>query len=284
VLTVLAVFGLVVSWRRRSARLLGVLWLGSAALALGPVLYLDGRRFAPLAIGMGSKRMSLLMPYTWLIHLPGLSTFREADRLAFLGLAAAALLAGAGVEWLGRHARPLIIVVAVLGALEAGWPGWAGQPTMPTTLPAVDRAIAADHSGSLVVDVPYGILGDPKPYGVGTSPLALVLATADGHPRAFSYGAKAVPTTVARIRHHAFYAGLVAAWQGKPITPAKIAAARTDLRTLRAGWVLVWLHRWQQFAQMPQPPVYRYPAIFRYLTETGFHFDFQADGVAVYRP
>ena len=284
VLTVVAVLGLAVSWRRRSARLLGVLWLGSAILALGPVLYLGGRQYAPLPIGHGNKRMSLLMPYTWLIHLPGLAAFREADRLAFLGLAAAALLAGAGVDWLRRHAWPLIIVVAVLGALEAGWSGWPGQPTMPTTLPAVDRPIAADHSGSIVVDVPYGILGDPKPYGVGTAPPAQVLATADGHPRAFSYGAKAVPTTVARIKHHAFYAGLVAVWQGQPITPAMIAAARTDLQTLHAGWVLVWLHRWQQYAHMPLPPVYHYPAIFRYLTETGFHFDYQADGVAVYRP
>src|SRR5262249_57631676 len=37
VLSVLAVLGLVVSWRRRSAWKLALLWLGSAALALGPL-------------------------------------------------------------------------------------------------------------------------------------------------------------------------------------------------------------------------------------------------------
>ena len=35
------------------------------------------------------------MPYTWLMRIPGLSAFREADRFALLGLVGAALLAGA---------------------------------------------------------------------------------------------------------------------------------------------------------------------------------------------
>ena len=38
VLSLLAVLGLLASWRRRSAWLLALLWLGGAALALGPVL------------------------------------------------------------------------------------------------------------------------------------------------------------------------------------------------------------------------------------------------------
>jgi hypothetical protein len=35
------------------------------------------------------------------------------------------------------------------------------------------------------------------------------------------------------------------------------------------GWVLVW---------------HRRPGVVRYLTETGFRFDYRADGVSVYRP
>ena len=34
--------------------------------------------------------VSLLMPYTWLVRVPGLSALREADRLALLGLVGAA--------------------------------------------------------------------------------------------------------------------------------------------------------------------------------------------------
>ena len=284
VLTVLAVFGLAVTWRRRGAGQLGVLWLGSAALALGPTLYLAGHQLVPLAQSWQGRRMSLLMPYTWLIHVPGLSLFREADRLAIPGLLGAALLAGAAVDWLCQHARPAIIAVMVFGALEAGWPGQPHQLTMPTTLPAVDRPIAADHSGSIVVDAPFGILGTPKAYGIRSSPLALVLATADAHPRALSYGPLAVPTTVAAVQRHAFYAGLVAAQSGGSITPGQIVAARADLRTLHIGWVLVWLRRWERMTGFRVPGGYHYSAIFHYLGQTGFHVDFKADDVVVYRP
>ena len=284
VLTALAAFGLVVGWRRRGARLLGALWLGSAALALGPVLYLAGHQYVPLAGRWHGLRVSLLMPFTWLLQVPGMSSFREPDRLAFVGLIGAALLAGAGVEWMRQHARPAIIAVVVLGVLEAGWPGSPHQFTMPTTLPAVDRPIAADHSGSVVVDVPFGINGIPKQYGKIISPFALVLATADGHPRAVSYTSWTVPRTINGIKRHAFYAGLAAARLGHPITPAQIAAARQDLRTLHVGWVLVWLHYWMAKVQPHYHLGYHYPAIFHYLTQTGFHLDHQADGVAVYRP
>jgi hypothetical protein len=286
VLSVLALLGLAVAWRRRGARLLGVLWLGSAVLALGPTVYLSGHQYVPLAERWHGLRVSVLMPYTWLIRVPGLSSFREADRLAFLGLIGAALLAGTAVDWLRRHARPVLVAVVVFGVLEAGWPGSPAQTTMPTTLAAVDRPIAADHSGSIVVDVPFGIFGVPEQYGNEPSPLALVLATADGHPRAVSYGPLAVPTTVAGIRGHAFYARLVAVRFGKRITPAQIAAARQDLRTLHVGWVLVWLPHGmnKKRAGSHYRPHYHYPAIYGYLRQTGFHLAYQADGVVVYRP
>jgi hypothetical protein len=185
VLTLLAVLGLIVSRRQPASRKLALLWLGSAALALGPTLYIGARQYVPLAEALRGRRASLLMPYTWLIQLPGLSAFREADRLALLGLVGAALLAGAAVDWLRPRAWPLIIVVAVLGALEAGLPApgtKGGAPIrfehdtmVPTALPALDRPIAADHSGSIVVDVPFVIRG-PSVYGQSVIPFPLVLA------------------------------------------------------------------------------------------------------------
>jgi hypothetical protein len=282
VLTVLALAGLATVWRRRSAWLLALLWLGSAALALGPTLYLGGRQLIPAATTWHGLRASLLMPYTWLLHVPGLSLFREADRLAFLGLTGAALLAGAAVTWLARHARPLVIVAAAVAALEAGYPGKPGQVIAPSTLAALDGPIAADHSGSVVVDVPFGIRGDPR-YGKHISPFALVLATADGHPRAVSYTGAGDAQTIARIRRHAFYAGLVAARRGHAIPPGRLAAARRDLRTLHVGWVLVWTARWMS-AGMPGSGSLHYAAILHYLNETGFRFGYRADGVLVYRP
>jgi hypothetical protein len=279
VLTVLAVAGLVVSWHRRSARLLALLWLGSAALALGPTLYVAGRQYIPLAQAWHGQQVSLLMPDTWLIRLPGLTSFREPDRFTLLGLVGAALLAGAAMDWLRHRSRPALAGVALLAALEAGWPG--PSATMPTALPALDRPIAADRSGSIVVDVPFGIKGIPW-YGKNLSPFALVQATADGHPRGDSYTSWVPRSTLDGIRRHAFYAGLVSARLGQRISAAQIAAARQDRARLHIGWVLVWRRQWMA----PTRPRARlhYAAIDRYLAATGFRLDYRADGVDVYRP
>jgi hypothetical protein len=288
VLTLMAVLGLIVSWRRPAARKLALLWLGSAALALGPTLYIGAHRLVPLAQTWRGIRVSLLMPYTWLIRVPGMASFREADRLALLGLVGAALLAGAAVDWLRRRqAWPFLVVVVALGALEAGTSGIPGEIVVPTTLPAVDRPIAADHSGSIVVDVPFFVRG-PQAYGAHVRPYALVLATADGHPRGISISSGVPRRTIAGIRRHPFYSGLVAAETGKKITPAHLAAARRDLRKLDVGWILVWLPRWSPRYPLgtaaPAPPDSFDPRVLRYLAETGSVFDYRADGVIVYRP
>jgi hypothetical protein len=282
VLTLLGLLGLAVSWRRRNARLLGLLWLGSVWLALGPTLYFGGHNYVPLPQRWHGLRVSLLMPYSWLIRVPGMSAFREADRLAFVGLVAAALLAGAAVEWIRRNGWPLLIAVVVFGAMEAGWP--APQFNMPAALPAVDRPIAADHSGSTVVDVPFGIMGIPLTYGSLAAPPALVQAAADGHPRAIAYGPPTSRQLISKVSGHAFYATLLAAQRGAPVTPAQLAAARRDLRGLHVGWVLVWLPRWTAVLHPPRLHPFHYPDIVSYLTATGFHLSYQAEGVAVYRP
>ena len=280
VLSLLAVAGLIVSWRRRSAWLLALLWLGGAALALGPVLKVGHYTYVPLAQNWGGLRVSALMPYTWFIRVPGLSTFREADRMALLALVGAALLAGAAVDRLvragsspgtaRRWAWPAIAVVAVLGALEAGWPGSPeGVRSMPTTLQALDRPIAADHSGSIVVDVPFGQYVVPQ-WGENPDAQAILMATEDGHPRAFTYSSWVPSKTLAAIQHHQFYFQLNQAQHGYARTAAQIAAARADLRTLHVGWLLVW-----------QPPNH---TLSQYLAGTGFRFSYRADGVSVYQP
>jgi hypothetical protein len=281
VLSVLAVAGLIASWRRRSAWLLALLWLGGTALALGPVLKVGRHTYVPLAQLWDGLRVSLLLPYTWLIKVPGLSIFREADRMTLLALVGAALLAGAAVDRLARAgsptgaarrwALPAIAVVAVLGGLEAGWPGSPkGVETMPTTLPAVDRPIAADHSASIVVDVPFGQYVVPQ-WGENPDARAILMATEDGHPRAFTYSSWIPSRTMAAIQAHAFYFQLNQAQHGNTRTAGQIAAARADLRTLHIGWLLVW-------------QAHPGPALSAYLAETGFRFDYQADGVSVYRP
>jgi hypothetical protein len=279
-LTVLAVAGLAAGWRRRSAWGLAGLWLGCAALALGVSLYVGWHEYLPLRTVRDGVPVSLLMPYTWLTGVPGLAPLRDAARLALLGLAGAALLAGSAVDWLRGHGRPLIIAVAALGVLEAGWSGTPGPGAMPTALPALDRPIAADRSGSIVLDIPFGLRGGLPLYGSRLANAPLLIATADGHPRAVSYSAWVPPPTITKIASHPFFAQLVRVQDGVPLAPvlspsagqvsaADLAAARGDLSRLDIGWALVW-------------PTAR-PAVIPYLTATGFRLDYRADGVAVYR-
>jgi hypothetical protein len=280
VLTVLAVAGLAASWRRSSAWRLAGLWLGASALALGVTLYVGGHQYIPLHGWWDGVPVSQLMPYTWLIRIPGLAAFRDAGRLALLGLAGAALLAGSAVEWLRYHARPVIAGVAAVSLLEAGWSGSPGPAPMPTALPALDRPIAADHSGSIVLDIPFGLRGGLPLYGSRLATAALLIATADGHPRAISYTAWVPEPTIADIARHPFFAQLVRSQEGVPvapqlspvgsqISPTELAAARQDLRHLRIGWALVWQTGHHD--------------VISYLTATGFRFSYRADGVAVYR-
>jgi hypothetical protein len=251
-----------------------------------------GRLFAPSprAAGFGLPTPSSLGPdgegmpgfgvLLTVLALGGLAAFRDAARLALLGLAGAALLAGSAVDWLRGHARLLIIVVAALGVLEAGWPGRPGPGAMPTALPALDRPIAADRSGSIVLDIPFGLRGGPPLYGSHLNNASLLIATADGHPRTISYTAREPAPVIARIAGHPFFAQLVRAQDGVRVAPLvsqavgqisapQLAAARRDLRRLGIGWAIVWQTGDQ--------------TAIRYLGATGFRFAYRADGTAVYR-
>jgi hypothetical protein len=308
VLTVLALFGLAVSWRRRSAWLLAALWAGCAALALGTSLWIGRHQYLPLALTWQGVRVSGLMPYTWFVRLPGLSSFREADRLAILGLLPAALLAGAAVNWLRYHSRPLLVVVLALAVLETGYSGSSKVGTMRTSYPGVDRGIAADASHSIVVDLPFGMRGGIPVYGAPFFPKALVMATADGHPRAIAYTSRVPQYSVRAIEAHPFYRELVyiqhqvspscpwavpsqAAHTQHPwlmngcadpagvtplyslkLSPAQLAAARQDARRLNIGWIVVWKRNnsVQDF-------------ILPFIRATGFKYAYRDHNVLVYR-
>jgi hypothetical protein len=293
-LSVLAVLGLAASWRRRSAWWLAALWLGATALALGPALRIGSHTYVPVPETWHGVRVSALMPYTWFVQVPGMSSFREAARLVMLGLLPASLLAGAAIDWLRYHLTWLLVPVALLALVEAGWAGSRHIAVMPTALPALDRPIAADHSGSLVVDVPWGVRGGVPLPGEGArfDPEAQVLATADGHPRAIAYLSRLPSQVTAQLQRNAFYAGLQAAQGRQPVSesealtgthsyPELIAAARAQARRMDVGWVIVWPSRsaWKS----GYIPGSRHN-IQSYLAATGFRISYRADGAVVYRP
>ena len=309
VLTVLALGGLAVSWRRRSAWLLAALWAGCAVLALGTSLWIGRHQYLPLALSWNGVRVSGLMPYTWFVRIPGLGSFREADRLAILGLVPAALLAGAAVNWLRYHAKPLLVVVLALGILEAGYSGSSKVGRMPTSYPKVDRAIAADPSRSIVVDVPFGMRGGIPVYGSPFFAKALVMATEDGHPRAIAYTSRAPKYAINAIKDHPFYYYLNLMQHQRPVTcpwalpapgtlrrghqmeatgcpltvgvtpvsrlkltPAQLAAARRDASRMHVGWAVVWKRNISISA-----------FVLAYLKATGFTWKYRDGNVLVYK-
>jgi hypothetical protein len=287
--TGLAILGLIVSWRRRrNARLLALLWLGCTVLALGAVLKIGTATFVPFARVWSGVRVSDIMPYTWFVRIPGLQGFREAARMTMLGIVPAALLAGSGLEWVRNNSPRVLIPVLILAVLEAGWAGnfdvgrgnFIG--TMPDALPRLDHRIAADHSSSIVVDVPFGIRSGLVLQGEGLpfDPDAQVLATADGHPRAAAFLSRMPIPALNALKREPFYADLLRA-ECRPkqnasqedchgVAAAPLSAARRNAHQMDVGFVLLW----------PGTP----KTVIPYLKETGFVFDYRADHVRVYRP
>jgi hypothetical protein len=267
-LTAFALTGLVAGWRRRGTRPLGLLWLASSVVALGAVVRIGHRRYIPFAEMWDGVRVSAVMPYTWLLHIPGMTAFREADRFALLGLVPAALLAGYAVRWLIPHSPAVLAIGLAVAALEAGYPGNQAVGTMPSAMPRVDAPIAASRASEIVVDVPFGLRGGVGQWGPPVAPFALVLATADGHPRGASYTSWVPPATVAATRAHAFYRGLAAAEQGQRVTPAQLRAAGADAAAMGVGWAVVWRPAGHAVS---------------YLRQAGFSFGYRVGGIRVYR-
>lgn len=305
VLSGMAVLGVAAGWRKRSTWAFVALWLASAALALGTSLTFGncqvsswrrpgtywGRtchQYLPLMAHSYSTRVfvpagpvngvskpvvvSNLMPYTWLVRVPGLAGMREADRFTIVGLIGTAMLAGLAVQWLSKRniTKPLIAVVIALGALEAGWSGAARtspgyQGVTPTALPRLNHFLSSDHSGSIVVDFPYGLRGGVNASGSEISSAAMLIATDDGHPRAVSYTSWVPRDAINAIARHAFFRYLYEAEQSEILSAADVSRARADLKTMHVGWVLMWRNVWTM-----HKPRWRYGYIDRYLTAVAF--------------
>ena len=276
VLTALALLGAGAAWRRRHTRTLVLLWAACAALSLGSALWIGNHRYVPVAGVIHGIRLSMIMPFTWFVRIPGLSTFREANRFTELGLLPAALLAGAAVEWLRRRARLALVPVVVLAALEAGWSGNPGIGAMPTAMPELDGPIAAQHTNSIVVDLPFGIRGGLPVIGDGFPPESMVLATADGHPLADAFISRIPARTLKGIDRQPFYAALLNAEGGAhATTQAEFTTAARNARHLHIGWVLLWQ------TDTNLRPVY--PKLERVLQRAGFRPAYSVGKVTVYR-
>jgi hypothetical protein len=270
VLTILAIAGLALAWRQRTAWGLALAWLGATVLAMGSSLKIATHAYVPAAQMFHDVPLSSLMPYTWIVRTPGLDSFRVPMRLAVIGLVPAALLAGYAVNWLRNH-RPLMIIAAFAAAImEAGLSTPRDAGTMPTALPALDRPIAADHSGSIVVDVPFGIRGGVNLRGEPFAPESQVLATADGHPLAVANLSRTPLATVHGIHSQPFYTDLMTVQNGRyHFTEANLKEAALNARQMHIGWVLLWTKDRQ---------------LRHFLLTTGFRFAYRANGVSVYRP
>jgi len=90
--------------------------------------------------------------------------------------------------------------------------GW-----IPVSFTGVDRGIVADHSNSIVLDLPFGLRGGIPVYGVPFFSQALVMATEDGHPRSIAYTSRVPQPTIDAIKHHPFYAALISAEHELPM-------------------------------------------------------------------
>ena len=271
--TLLALIGLILAWRNRNARLLGLLWLGAALLAVGSDIILPFGSYTPLAQNLHGQQVSGILPFTWFARLPGLSGFREPSRIAVLGVLAVALLGGYAVNWLWTHGRLryLLVPILILGVFEAGLAApLKAEKTMPTHLSALDGPIAADHSNSIVLDLPFGLRGGTGIMGRPFAPLSEVLATNDHHRLSVALLSRVPRSTVHAIKARPFYHGLIRVQSGhRKFTEADLLKAARNAVRMHIGWVIVWTSNVH---------------VETYLTETGFKFEYRVDDASVWRP
>lgn len=288
---VLAAIGVVGCWRRRLTRWAAAVWLAAFLLALGPRIAIgehptDHLRagWTPFPMIVRGQPLSAILPYSWLVQLPGLADFRVAQRFAMLAALPATLLAGLGVQWLlsrrTRVARAGVLPLAVLAGLEMALVANV-ESQIPIARPRVYGPIRRDPSRTIVVDVPLGWVTSITIAGVRDYRTEPVLRAAQHrHPIAWGFTNRLSDRRFDELASRPFYAGLLVhqygaaadapAWPTRhPPREPTIADARADRERLGIGWVV--LHPEASRAVVP------------WLEDTGFQWSHGAGGYDVYR-
>jgi hypothetical protein len=236
------------------ARLLFLVWAGvvlaaGTVLALGPELTFTDRAWLPLEESRYGQRLSLVMPYTWLTHLPLFGDVRIPARFTMMGMLGLALLGGAGATLLwraGRAGRVLLSVILAFAVLESGFPdGGADQRWVPLQRDSLYAPVRADERDSVVVDIPLGFIGATAGAGETASHLESMLrATEHEHPIAEAYVTRLTQSQVDALVARPFYSSVLALQRKPPgeVAPPRvdIAAAASDMRATDVGWAVVW--------------------------------------------
>ena len=226
-----------------------VLLVGSI-FALGPELTFRATPHVPLPITEHGQRLSLLMPYTWLVQLPLFQDVRVPSRFVMLGMLGLSMLAGFGAMELWRRGvlgRSIAVVAVAFGLVEIGFPdGGAAHQWVPLERASLYAPIRADHSDSTVVDIPLAFVGATA--GAGRTPgkiEPMLRGAQHGHPIAEGYVTRLSPVVLAKLVAHPFYAAVLAQQGSSPDDSAPLpvgdpAALRADVAALHVGWVVLW--------------------------------------------
>jgi hypothetical protein len=252
-LLVLAASGAVLAFRRRLVKWLVAVWLALSLLALGPTIVIGDDTFTPLAVHSHDVDVSLLMPYTWLVHVPGLADVRVAARFGLLAMLPLALLAGIGIGALmarpGRLPKAVLLIGLAIAIVELGNPMRFSGPMEFDELYA---PVEADASDSVVVDLPLSwasgtiAAGHPPDQVIHDSEsMPLLRATQHGHPVAYGFAARIAPEQLADLSRNRFYTDLLllqggSIFYGPVPTATDPKAGAANARRIGVRWVVVW--------------------------------------------
>jgi hypothetical protein len=227
--------------------------LVSGVLAMGPFLRIANRVGALFTLR--STHFAVPLPYMAFAYVPILNGIRGPIRLAVVTeLALAVLMAvtlGALMHRWPRRAWLMATVACALVVLEF-LPG--RLPTIPKAVPRPYSAIAAQHDGKAVLDLPLQWFGASQVVGdtQRDDSIFLYYATVSGHPLVNGSVARYSDSRLLRLEGIPVYRQ-IASLAGDPGFADRASFDAADLRSLGIGYIVY--HR-----DRPQPRVYAYVA------------------------